>query len=1067
MRFKPLVVTASVLLVAALAAIAIAVHLLVPRLLVPALAASVKAGTGRELGVGEVGVTLWPRPALVLSQVRFGNAPWGSLPWLAQAGRASAEFDVLGLLSGRLRIRQVTVTDASVLVETDADGVGNWVMGSSGAGKATWPDALEIDALALKALALTYRDGKTGKAMAVQIDSARIAVASPSHSIDLSARGTFDGKPVEAAGTTGPLAALIANAPFPVDLEGKIGAASIGVRGSVEKPRELGGLSLALRAQAAEFADVAALFGATVPPLGPVHGAAQLNGSVAAPAFTGIDLVVGAPARLGLTVRGDLNGAAAAAGGYEWQSGGIDLLVEGAQFSDLARWLGMSLPALGPYRIAARVTGSTAAPALPVIDIALGGRGMPQITLRGSVADLRTASGIDMKVAASATHWWRLETATQGPRLPPFQASARVRGTRQGYRVDDLELKIADSAVNASLQVVQGGPRLRVVGKVTSPLIDLARLPPAPGATAATAAAAVSGASRPADHWKLADVDLELQIGRLVLPDGRELQSGSGRLALDNGRLNASALQARLGGGTARLDGSVADPANLAGIELGVALQGGELAELFKFFGTSMAPMGPYQGQARLSGSLDALRLTAIDAAAGRPGQRLRASGQIDDALHWQGIALAITAQVNDSKAAGRLFGADLPRLPALQATARLSGPQGGYVFDDLKLALGRTSVQGRVAFAPGEPRPRVTASLSGSLVDLSELMPPRPGPGATSPTLAVDVEADLRLDRVVLPDRRALGPVSGVARLTAGAVELKQFSVAVDGASAIVDGTIGKPLVPAELDLVVSAEVKRGAGLATFTGLNLRALPPFTASARLTDVPGGYALTGLKAAHAVTTMAGDVAVTRGAERFKVSATLRSPTLDASALAQPDCRRRHCETRCGGCASDRGRAAAAGHPARHRRRHRSARRCGQVRRRGPARPPAGARGRCRRPPEGRADAACRPGEPDAERVGNGRRSAGGLGSAHRRQGDRRRSDARALRAPGGGDRWQHRSRVAAARARQDLGGDPRLARRRCTRGGGPVAPAQPRGQLRPRDLHARAGLGEPVAQDGS
>lgn len=108
MRFKPLVVTASVLLAAVLAAMAIAVHLLVPRLLVPALVASVKEGTGRELGVGEVGVTLWPRPALVLSQVRFGNAPWGSRPWLAQAGRASAEFDVMALLSGRLRIRQAT-----------------------------------------------------------------------------------------------------------------------------------------------------------------------------------------------------------------------------------------------------------------------------------------------------------------------------------------------------------------------------------------------------------------------------------------------------------------------------------------------------------------------------------------------------------------------------------------------------------------------------------------------------------------------------------------------------------------------------------------------------------------------------------------------------------------------------------------------------------------------------------------------------------------------------------------------------------------------------------------------
>jgi len=260
--------------------------------------------------------------------------------------------------------------------------------------------------------------------------------------------------------------------------------------------------------------------------------------------------------------------------------------------------------------------------------------------------------------------------------------------------------------------------------------------------------------------------------------------------------------------------------------------------------------------------------------------------------IHGQGLALAVTADVSDSTAAGRLFGADLPRLPALRASARLGGPQGGYVFDDLKLTLGRTSVQGRVVFAPAEPRPRVTAKLSGPLVDLSELLPAQPKPvaskpGASNPTLAADVEADIRFDRVVLPDRRSLGPVSGVARLTAGAVELKQFSVAVDGARATVDGTIGDPVKPAALDLTLNVEVKRSAGLAAFTGMNLRELPAFTASARLTDVPDGVALGGLTLVHAATTITGDMALIRGAKRIKVTAKLSSPSLDTSAFVQP------------------------------------------------------------------------------------------------------------------------------------------------------------------------------------
>ena len=246
------------------------------------------------------------------------------------------------------------------------------------------------------------------------------------------------------------------------------------------------------------------------------------------------------------------------------------------------------------------------------------------------------------------------------------------------------------------------------------------------------------------------------------------MRSGRGRLALEGGRLTASALNATLGGANVKLDGSIADPANMTGIDVNIALQGSEAAELSDFFGKAVAPIGPYQGQARLQGSLDALRLTAIEATAGRPGQRLRASGQVDDLLHGQGIALAVAAEVNDSQAAGRLFGADLPRLPALRATANVTGPQGGYVLDELKLALGRTSAQGRVVVAPSEPRPRVTVRLGGPLVDLSELprAPSKAGastPGVASPTMAVDVDADLRFDRLVLPDRRSLGPVSGV----------------------------------------------------------------------------------------------------------------------------------------------------------------------------------------------------------------------------------------------------------------------------------------------------------------
>lgn len=886
MRIKRLVVAAGVLLVAAIAAIAIAVHFLAPRT-IAALAESIRTQSGRELDFGEVGVTLLPHPAVELQQVRFGNAAWGSQPWLAEAGRVSVEVDALALLSRRLHFRRITVADASVLLETGRDGNDNWAMGlvHPGARAHGWFDTVVIDELTLRASTLSYRNSATGKTLSARVDSLDVSGSSASDPMHVNADTVVNGTKVTAAGTVGALAALIANAPaYPVDLSGNFGAASVGAHGTVGQPRTLATLDLALRIQAPDIAKLATLFGAKEPWLGPLRGTAQLTGSATAPIFKEIDVELGAADRVHVTARGELQGNMSAGGDYEWQSTGIDLVVEGSQLADLSGRMGRPLPPLGRYRIAAHAAGTQAAPALSAIDVAAGGGEMPEIRLSGAVADARAASGIDLKIAANAADWWRSET--MDATLPPFALRAHVRDAGPAYRVDDLELKIADTAVSASLQVVRAGSRLRISGSAKSPLIDLARRKPANSSARASTARVES--QQPADWWKLADVDLDLDIGRLVLPGGRRIQAGSGRIALVDGQLQASAVQATLDGAKLRIDGSVADPQDLAGLDLKVALQGNELAEFLKAFGKVIPAVGPYQGRAELRGSRKTLVVSAIDASAGRNGQSVRATGTIEDARNWRGLKLTIDANINDSPAAGRVLGIDLPRLPAWKGSARLAESQGGYVFDEVALSLGRTSMNGRIAYSAGEPRPRVTATLGGPLLDLSVLPALPQKSGGTSPLLAADIDADLNLDRIVLPDRRELGPVRGSMRLAAGALELKQFSVALDGATATIDGRIDDPVKPAGFALMFDAKLVSGAGIARFTGFRgLQQLPAFGASGKLTDVADGYALAGLKLALAAAIIDADASMTRGAKRFALRVTANTPLLAVPAPDDP------------------------------------------------------------------------------------------------------------------------------------------------------------------------------------
>jgi uncharacterized protein involved in outer membrane biogenesis len=469
------------------------------------------------------------------------------------------------------------------------------------------------------------------------------------------------------------------------------------------------------------------------------------------------------------------------------------------------------------------------APALSAIDVAAGGDGTPKIKVSGSIANVRAAAGIDLKIDARATNSWRLD-AKSAVRLPPFRASVRLHESGQGYRLDDLELKIAENTVNASLNVAKVGSRLHVTGKAKFPAIDLARSAPE-GDDGRRSVSAVK--SRPsAGYWNVADADLELTFEKLILPSGRQLQAGSGRIALVDGHLQASALQAAFAGAKLQVDGSIADPHNLAGVDLKIALQGKELAELFQWFGKSVAPVGRFHGSAELR---------------------------------------------------------DTPEAPASATVDASAGPRRSYAFDDLEVAFGRSSVRGRVAFVPAEPRPRLTLKLGGPLLDLAIARPSQQKSDDSNPLLVADVEADVQFERVVLPDRRELGPVSGSMNLIAGALEFKQLSIGLADTKATMSGTIADALKPAGIAIAMNVEASNGEGIATFTALRgLRQLRAFTASGKMTDTPDGYSFTGLKLAFTATTISGDASLTRGAERFKLQATATSPLLDFTALQRPE-----------------------------------------------------------------------------------------------------------------------------------------------------------------------------------
>ena len=91
-------------------------------------------GLQRRVTIGAFKV-VWGDPlAIEFSDLRIANASWGSVPDMVRVGHLSALIDVRSLLRGVLRYENLRIEDATIVLERDQAGIGNWKFGGGGLG---------------------------------------------------------------------------------------------------------------------------------------------------------------------------------------------------------------------------------------------------------------------------------------------------------------------------------------------------------------------------------------------------------------------------------------------------------------------------------------------------------------------------------------------------------------------------------------------------------------------------------------------------------------------------------------------------------------------------------------------------------------------------------------------------------------------------------------------------------------------------------------------------------------------------------------------------------------------
>ncbi len=239
--------------------------------------------TGRKLTIaGDIDLEISLSPAIAIQDVRFANADWGSRPELLSVQRFELEVALVPLFSGDIQVKRLVVVAPDILLETDAEGRGNWEMPgaakdaatSEGGGEMTLPS---IDNAVVRDAMVTYRDGTTGETIQLSFSKMALRRTSAAVPLEVALEGAYNGVPFKADGAVGLIRDLIGAKPYPVRLNLAVGGATLAIDGEIAEPLTGEGLNLKIQVRGQSLADLGAIAGAEVPALGPYDLSAQVT----------------------------------------------------------------------------------------------------------------------------------------------------------------------------------------------------------------------------------------------------------------------------------------------------------------------------------------------------------------------------------------------------------------------------------------------------------------------------------------------------------------------------------------------------------------------------------------------------------------------------------------------------------------------------------------------------------------------------------------------------------------------------------------------------------------------
>lgn len=212
----------------------------------------VQDASGRKLTIkGDIDLRLGWNPSLVVTDVTFQNAPWGTRPELAKMAELDVSVVLLPLLTGHFEVKDLTLVRPDILIETDKAGKSNLDMKPPGQPKQTEAKAaattllVGFENLRLVDGSVAFRDGRTGSRYSLKIDDWVLTAKALGRPSRIQLKGVYRDVPLEITGTIGRVAEILdPSAAWPLNLKVTALGTDFTVAGHIKDVAQLKGVDL-------------------------------------------------------------------------------------------------------------------------------------------------------------------------------------------------------------------------------------------------------------------------------------------------------------------------------------------------------------------------------------------------------------------------------------------------------------------------------------------------------------------------------------------------------------------------------------------------------------------------------------------------------------------------------------------------------------------------------------------------------------------------------------------------------------------------------------------------------